>query len=194
MLLLLFAGMMLATGGAMLFRRQKADEESANTCPGNVWVLLAIALQGVVVGALTGLVGAGGGFVVVPALCLLGGLSMRAAIGTSLLIIAANSFAGLAGYLSHVQIDLQLAGAVTAATISGSLAGSWLAPRVSAPALRRGFALFVIAVAVYLLQRELNAGEFIQRLASPCQLWTGGIVLAAAVVLPQLGNLWRANR
>lgn len=192
-LMLSFAGMMLATGGAMLLKRQQAGAESATTCPRNGWILSAIALQGVVVGALTGLVGAGGGFVVVPALCLLGGLSMRTAIGTSLLIIAVNSFAGLAGYLSHVRIDFAFAGDITAVTVLGSLAGSWLAPRVSAPALRRGFAVFVIAVALYLLQRELDAAALIRRMPHPWQVWAGAAIVAA-VLLQQLGSRLRASR
>lgn len=192
-LMLLFAGMMLATGGAMLLKRQQAGPEPANSCPGKGWVLLAIALLGIAVGALTGLVGAGGGFVVVPALGLLVGLPMRGAIGTSLLIIAANSFAGLAGYLSHVRIDLEFAGAVTAVTVLGSLIGGWLAPKVSAAALRRGFALFVIAVALYLLQRELDIVELIRRLAIPCHVWGVGSAVVTVVLLQQLGSRLRAG-
>ena len=81
-----------------------------------------IIAEGLVVGLVTGLVGAGGGFLVVPALALLGGLPMPVAVGTSLIVIAMKSFAGLGGYLSSVQIDWTVALAVTAAAVVGSLA------------------------------------------------------------------------
>lgn len=87
-----------------------------------------IVLEGLVVGLVTGLVGAGGGFLVVPALALLGGLPMPIAVGTSLVVIAMKSFAGLAGYLSSVQIDWALAGAVTAAALVGALVGATHVP------------------------------------------------------------------
>ena len=79
-----------------------------------------IVAEGLVVGLVTGLVGAGGGFLVVPALALLGGLPMPVAVGTSLVVIAMKSFAGLGGYLSSVQIDWALAFAVTAAAVVGA--------------------------------------------------------------------------
>jgi uncharacterized protein len=110
--------------------------------------------EGAVIGAATGLVGAGGGFLVVPALVLLGGLPMRAAIGTSLLVIAMKSFAGFTGYLGHVEIDWALAFIVSASAVVGSVAGSHLAGRVPQDMLRRGFAWFVIAMGTaMLLQR-----------------------------------------
>ena len=78
-----------------------------------------ILAEGLVVGLVTGLVGAGGGFLVVPALALLGGLPMPVAVGTSLIVIAMKSFAGLGGYLFSVRIDWSVALAVTAAAVVG---------------------------------------------------------------------------
>lgn len=157
-LLLLFAFIMFATAFAMLRGRRQRSVEAGSIkalCPAEL-PLLAIIFDGLVVGALTGLVGAGGGFLVVPALNLLGGLPMHAAIGTSLLVIAMKSFAGLAGYIAHVSIDLELVSIVTGSSILGSLLGGLLSRHVSGQALRRVFAVFVIAIACYLLYKELT--------------------------------------
>lgn len=95
--------------------------------------------------------GAGGGFVIVPALTLLGGLAICDAVGTSLLVIAMNALAGLAGGGLDTHIDVALAAAVTALAVVGSLAGARLGPRVPAHQLQRGFAGFVLVVAVAML-------------------------------------------
>lgn len=156
-LLLLFAAIMFGTAVAMLRARRTDTERSGNApiCPANLPVM-AILFDGLVVGAATGLVGAGGGFLVVPALNLLGGLPMHAAIGTSLLVITLKSFAALAGYVSHVTIDLQLVTIISAVAVVGSLLGGLLSHRISARGLRRAFAAFVVAVACYLLYKELS--------------------------------------
>lgn len=109
-----------------------------------------LALTGLAVGVVTGAVGAGGGFIVVPALTLVGGLPMRAAIGTSLFVIALQSAAGLVGHLGHVQLDWPLVGLVTGSALGGSFIGARLAHRLSPDALRRGFALLVLAMSVYM--------------------------------------------
>ena len=114
-----------------------------------------IAGEGLVVGAVTGLVGAGGGFLVVPALALLARLPMRHAIGTSLVIIALKSFAGYAGYASHVEINWPLTGTVAAAAVVGSFMGAPLAKRVPDVFLRKGFAAFVVAMALFILITQL---------------------------------------
>lgn len=157
-----FGGMMLVTAIAMLLKRKDGGAAGA-TCPKRLWVLLAIAGLGAVVGTLTGLIGAGGGFMIVPALALLGGLPLRAAIGTSLLIIALNAFAGLVGYLSHEAIDWRFAAAVTGLTVAGSLAGNWLAPHTPTAVLRRSFGVVVLGVALYLLYRETSVADWVSR-------------------------------
>ncbi len=101
------------------------------------------------------LVGAGGGFLVVPALALLGGLPMRVAVGSSLVVIALKSAAGFAGYASHVSIDWTLAGVVTASAIAGSFVGAPLARRADPELLRKGFAAFVVVMALFILSQEL---------------------------------------
>ena len=146
-LLVGFALMMLATSVAMIRgRRERPSSEEHRQAP-----LLLVLVEGVVVGLVTGIVGAGGGFLVVPALVLLGGLPMATAVGTSLLVIAMKSFAALAGYLTAVQIDWGLAASVAALAIVGSVIGGWLAGRVDPDRLRRGFGVFVLAMAVFVL-------------------------------------------
>ena len=136
-------------------------------------------------GSFTGLVGAGGGFLIVPALALWAGLPMPAAVGTSLAIIVANSLAGFAGYASHVTVDWTLATAVAATAVAGSFAGSALAHRVDPASLRRGFAGFVLVMGATILVRE---ARLVAETASEAMPATGPqlvfllLVLAAGVV------------
>ncbi|SIO85371.1 sulfite exporter TauE/SafE family protein [Nocardiopsis sp. JB363] len=152
LLMIAFALMMVATAVTML--RGKAEATDRVEGPGAL-PLRRIILDGVVVGAITGLVGAGGGFLVVPALALLGGLAMPTAVGTSLLVIGMKSFAGLTGYLTSVGLDWALVALVTAAAIAGSLVGALLTSRVPETALRKGFGGFVLVMGVLVLSQEL---------------------------------------
>lgn len=156
-LLIGFALMMLATAAAMIRGRRDAAGGRPGTGPDGSHDLpvVKVLAEGVVVGLVTGLVGAGGGFLVVPALVLLGGLPMPVAVGTSLLVIAMKSFAGLAGYLSSVHIDWPLAAAITLAAVIGSLIGARLVRFVPADTLRRGFGWFVLAMGGFVLAQEM---------------------------------------
>lgn len=155
LLLALFACLMLAASITML--RGKGVGGSATVPISGLTWLIRVAVQGFFVGAFTGLVGAGGGFLVVPALVVLGGVEVRAAIGTSLLVITMNSFAGLAGYLGHVSIDTRIAAMVTGAAIIGSFLGVWLAARTRPAALRVAFGWFVLMMATAMLLAQLPA-------------------------------------
>ena len=139
-LMVAFALMMVATSLAMIRGRKNGPAKAHD---GELPVGKVVA-EGLVVGLVTGLVGAGGGFLVVPALALLGGLPMSVAVGTSLVVIAMKSFAGLAGYLTTVSLDWALVGAVTVAAVAGSFAGARLAGRIPEAALRKGFGIFVL--------------------------------------------------
>ncbi len=153
-LLIGFAAMMLATAIMMMRpRRPRATDPAGHEVPKLPWV--QVMLEGLVVGSVTGLVGAGGGFLVVPALVLLGGLSMETAIGTSLLVIALKSFAAFAGHLGTLHFDMGLAGMVTAAAIGGSLVGSRWASAIPQDLLKRGFGWFVLVMATFLLSQEV---------------------------------------
>lgn len=148
-LLILFAAMMLLTAVAMW--RGRRDDSSAHSAQP---AYLKLGLQGIVVGSFTGLIGAGGGFLIVPALALWAGLPMAAAVGTSLLVIVMNTAAGFLGTLDHVQVNVALVAAVTTAAIAGSFAGSRLAHVVDPTSLRRGFAGFILVMGSFILVRE----------------------------------------
>lgn len=151
-LLIGFAVMMIATAVAMLRGRKEvgpADPHHRIPVP-------KVIAEGLVVGLVTGLVGAGGGFLVVPALALLGGLPMPLAVGTSLVVIAMKSFAGLAGYLSSVTIDWKIAGMVTAAAVVGALLGARLTALVNPDSLRKAFGWFVLVMSSVILAEEIH--------------------------------------
>ncbi|WP_194862035.1 sulfite exporter TauE/SafE family protein [Dietzia sp. SYD-A1] len=153
-LMVAFAIMMIATAGAMIRGRRDRNGQAPST-QSHHHPLWRILLDGLVVGAATGLVGAGGGFLVVPALVLLAGLPMTAAVGTSLLVIAMKSFAGLGGYLTTVSLDWPLVVAVTAAAVAGSFVGIRLTSVVPEKALRKGFGYFVLLMGAVVLSQEL---------------------------------------
>lgn len=148
--LMVLFGLMMAVTALAMVRGARELAPRARDIP-----LGKVIVQGALVGAVTGLIGAGGGFIVVPALVLLGGLQMRAAVGTSLVVIAMQSVAGLAGHLGHVRIDWIVTLGVTAAAVAGSFAGARLAGRVPQAVLRRGFGVFLVAMAALVLYREL---------------------------------------
>ncbi len=114
-----------------------------------------IVLHGLVVGVLTGMVGVGGGFLIVPALVLLSGLPMKQAVGTSLVVVTAKSVAGFAGYVGAVAIDWGVMGLFTAIAVGGSFAGTFAAKHMSADSMKRGFAVFLVVVASYIVIKEL---------------------------------------
>lgn len=115
---------------------------------------LAIPAEGFGVGMLTGFVGVGGGFLIIPALVLLGGIPMKEAIGTSLVIIAAKSATGFLGYLGQVEIDWALTASFTLAASAGTLVGANLTRAIEAKYLQKGFGYFVLAVAIFVLIRR----------------------------------------
>ncbi|RKH02856.1 sulfite exporter TauE/SafE family protein, partial [Corallococcus carmarthensis] len=107
--------------------------------------------------ALTGLVGVGGGFLIVPALVLLVGLPMKQAVGTSLLVIALNSFVGFAGYLGHVEVPWLYLGIFTAIAVAGILMGTWASHYVSQAALKRAFSVFLVVMGVFIFFKNRAA-------------------------------------
>jgi uncharacterized membrane protein YfcA len=148
---LLLAGLavvMIATAGAMLRGRRGtpiAEPDAAK-----------LALRGVAVGGLTGLLGAGGGFLIVPALVLFGGISMGEAVGTSLLVIAMNSLAGLVAHLSAgSSVDPTLAVAITSSAVLGSVIGASLVGKCRPESLREAFGGLVLAMGGLVLGIEV---------------------------------------
>lgn len=179
LLLLLFAAMMVITALAMW--RGRRVPKAAVLGKRSLAPLLA---QGLGVGLFTGLVGAGGGFLIVPALALWAGLPLPAAVGTSLVVIVLNTLAGFSGYAGHVRLNYPLVAAVAACAIAGSFAGTYLAHRVDPASLRRAFAGFVLAMATLILVREVDVWLATARAALPAsipQLIFALVVLAIGV-------------
>lgn len=147
----LFAILMVFASLSMI-RDKKPVVSNAHGKQGFRWGF--ILLEGIVVGALTGLVGAGGGFLIIPALVLLTGLPMKKAVGTSLLIISAKSLIGFTGDLGQLQPDWSLLGMVTAIAIGGILIGNALARKIDSQRLKKGFGWFVLLMGIYILLKE----------------------------------------
>jgi uncharacterized membrane protein YfcA len=151
-LLIAFAVIMIAAGLAML----RGRKDTIGTGGDQQLPVVRIALLGAAVGMISGLVGAGGGFLLVPALALLGGLPMPVAVGTSLVVIAMQSFAGFAGHLASEQIDWRLAAFVTAAAVIGAMIGGRLIAFVNPATLRQLFGWFVLLMASMILAQEVD--------------------------------------
>jgi uncharacterized membrane protein YfcA len=114
-----------------------------------------IALEGGVVGVLTGIVGAGGGFLIIPALVLLAKLPMKMAVGSSLLIIATKSLIGFLGDLGTQEIEWSFLLLFTSLAVIGIFIGTWLSKYIPGNKLKKGFGWFVVVMAIYILLKEL---------------------------------------
>jgi len=157
-LLVAFASVMVAAALAM-GRRAKPETGEAREDAGAPRELAwptTFAL-GAGIGGLSGLIGAGGGLLLVPALVLAGGLPTRSAVGTSLLVLAMQSLAGFAGHLAaHAVVPWTLVGLVAAGSVAGSVVGAHLAGRVSTERLRRAFAGLVLLAAAFVLSKQIE--------------------------------------
>lgn len=142
LLMLLFAFLMLLASLKML-RSSGPRTQEINTTKLNVPGLI---LRGLLVGLVTGFIGAGGGFLIVPALVFLLGLKMSEAVGTSLLIIAVNSLVGFAGSLGNEPLYWQILGPMTVLAVIGLLLGSRLQKKFSEDQLKKSFGWFVLVV------------------------------------------------
>lgn len=148
-LLVLFAVLMMLASISMIRGRK---ESTTNQGAAKWWL---VPIEGMAVGVLTGLVGAGGGFLIIPALVVLVRMPMKIAIGTSLMIIAAKSLIGFVGDLgSGRDIDWQLLLLFTGLTIVGIFAGMALAKKVDGAALKKGFGWFVLVAGTFILLKE----------------------------------------
>jgi uncharacterized protein len=190
LLLVAFAGMVLATAVAML-RKRSAPTAGASPAAPAERRLLVVLRNGFGVGLLTGLVGAGGGFMVVPALALFGGLSMPGAVATSLLVITLNCASGLlSATLGGASVDWALAGGMSVASILGSLLGARLGRGLSPDGLRQGFATFIVALGVFILVRELSTLLHVPPTRAIELAGGGGLGVLILVLLPLAVRRW----
>ncbi|GAA2564941.1 sulfite exporter TauE/SafE family protein [Winogradskya consettensis] len=153
MVLLGFAALMVAAAARMLRDDDKSGGDCALPSGGVNWrgCLPKSVGAGIAVGFLTGLFGVGGGFLIIPALVVLLGLPMPAAVGTSLAIIVVNSAAGFVAHAGDATLDFRVTGAFTAAAIIGSLVAGRFASRLPARRLSRAFAYLILAIALFVL-------------------------------------------
>lgn len=149
-LMLIFAALMFVVAISMIWRKQNSESEMAHNSKKTKSVL-----AGFTVGILTGFLGVGGGFLIVPALVFFGGLSMKNAIGTSLLVIAMNCAAGFLGHLSQEVFDLKTASLVSLLALSGAILGTILSHRFSVSSLQKSFAFLVLGVAIFLTYKNI---------------------------------------
>lgn len=153
-LMLLFAVLMLAASVSMIKPTADVATGKARTVRSTLFPYALIFLEGTVVGVLTGLVGAGGGFLIIPALVLLGGLPMKQAIGTSLVVIAAKSLLGFWGETNLMQFDWTLLLSVTAFAIVGIFIGMRISKHIDGAKLKPAFGWFVLVMGLYIILKE----------------------------------------
>jgi uncharacterized membrane protein YfcA len=149
--LTLFASVMLVASVSMFLGRKLIARASEKPRRHGTWAWIFMALLGGTVGVLTGLVGVGGGFLYVPALVLVGGLTMKESVGTSLLLITLSCAASFTHYLGKVPMDWPMMAGFTLLAFAGVTAGTALVKRVSQDGLRRAFAVFLFVMAVGIL-------------------------------------------
>jgi uncharacterized membrane protein YfcA len=151
-LLVLFAVIMLAASYSMIRKQKKAAEADIDEVKYNYPLILS---EGAIVGVVTGLVGAGGGFLIIPALVLLAKLPMKKAVGTSLMIIAAKSLIGFMGDLRGDEvIDWKFMLIFTAIAVVGIFTGSYMSSKISNDKLKPVFGWFVLVMGIYILLKE----------------------------------------
>lgn len=150
-IMLFFAIIMLLASISMI--RDKRKENTEETVITYNYPLIII--EGLVVGTITGIVGAGGGFLIIPALVLLAKLPMKKAVATSLFIIAIKSLIGFLGDVKNLEIDWNFLLVFTGFSIIGIFIGIWLQRFIDGKRLKKGFGWFVVVMGIYILYKEL---------------------------------------
>lgn len=154
LIMLIFAVLMVAASVSMI-RSKKSETKKAELSPATKFLLIAV--EGLVVGGVTGFVGAGGGFLIIPALVVLVGMPMKIAVGTSLFIISAKSLIGFIGDLQHhAQVNWTLLFTITGIAVVGLFIGMALSKKVSEKVLKKGFGYFVLAMGAFILFDQIQ--------------------------------------
>jgi len=143
--------MLLASISMIITKREKQQEETAIR-----YNYPVIFIEGIAVGVLTGIVGAGGGFLIIPALVLLAKLPMKKAVATSLLIIAIKSLIGFIGDIENLVIDWSFLLSFTSISIAGIFIGMWLTNFINGKKLKKGFGWFVLIMGIYIIFKEFT--------------------------------------
>lgn len=149
LLLGLFAILMVIASFSLIKEKRDIRPDDSKT------KTVLVIVEGIIIGFLTGLVGAGGGFLIIPALVLLTGLPFKTAVGTSLFIIAINSLMGFLGDLLNHEIAWPFLLTISALAIAGILIGNILHKKISSARLRKSFGWFILAMGLYILTREI---------------------------------------
>lgn len=151
LLMLLFAMLMMAASYSMIRKDRPVNNEESQK---QSFSYLQILLQGVFIGVITGLIGAGGGFLIIPALVNLLKLPMKTAIGTSLVIVSVNSLMGFLFSLPGTSVQWAFLLSITAITIIGILIGSYFSDKIKASRLKTSFGWFVLLMGIYIIIKE----------------------------------------
>ena len=153
-LMVVFAILMLAASISMIRGRNEDVSEGLSEAERHSKVL-PLVLLGLLIGVVTGLLGAGGGFLIIPSLVLFLNLPMKTAVGTSLMIVAINSLFGFLFSLKQFEYNWTIILIFTAISIAGIFIGSKLADKISGPSLKKGFGWFVLVMGVYIIIKEI---------------------------------------
>lgn len=151
--MVLFALLMMAASFGMIRNDAKVTDQSENK--GNNYLKLFVF--GIGIGLTTGLLGAGGGFLLIPTLVLFLGMPMKKAVGTSLLIIALNSLIGFVGDIGHFTIDWPFLLKITGIAVAGIMLGGVLGKHVNSDQLKKGFGWFILVMGIYIITHEIIA-------------------------------------
>jgi len=150
-IMLFFAIVMLLASVSMIRNTHKETDETAKI----TYNYPLIIIEGLVVGTITGIVGAGGGFLIIPALVLLAKLPMKKAVATSLFIIAIKSLIGFLGDVQYLDIDWTFLLSFTAISVVGIFIGIWLNKFIDGKKLKKAFGWFVLLMGIYIIYKEL---------------------------------------
>lgn len=154
-IVMIFFSLIMVIASLRMIRKNVIEDHSGEN---SSYSIIKIILQGIVLGVVTGIVGAGGGFLIIPALVLLAGLPMKRAVATSLIIITINSVAGFAGDRgTGIELNYSFAALVSSFAIAGVLIGTYVSRYFDGTKLRKGFGWFALAMAFLIAAKEVAA-------------------------------------
>lgn len=150
--MLFFAGIMILASVSMIrnYKEEKLKETEIK------FHYPLIVMEGIIIGVLTGIVGAGGGFLIIPALVLLAKLPMKKAVATSLLIIAVKSLIGFIGDIENLHIEWIFLSIFTGLSVIGIFLGGYLNKIINGEKLKKGFGWFILLMGIYIIWKELS--------------------------------------